>query len=35
MRYVFAASFEFQQWFFRWFALTLPLTVFVQLAIVL
>jgi hypothetical protein len=35
MQFVFAASYDFQQWFFRWFALTLPLTVFVQLTIVL
>jgi hypothetical protein len=35
MSYLFAASLEFQEWFFRWFALTLPLTVAAQLSVVL
>ena len=34
-RFTFEHSFAFQQWFFKWFVLTLPATVLLQLAVVL
>jgi hypothetical protein len=35
MTFAFRQSYAFQQWFFGWFVVTLPVTVFLQLAVVL